>query len=285
MMPEPEPEASLGGDTSTPLAARDHARAMAGTRVRAMPTIPASAATDLPAGVRAADVVWDETLGPGDYASRVLVRGTRLRLTNLEGDGCIGCLVYNADQPIERLNVPDTIKVQWNAYLSRGKLLLSDMGRALMSILEDTSGRHDVFCGCSNEAVNARKYGSGTNHGAHPNARDRFLVGLAKHGLGRKDIVANVNLFKEVRVGEDGRTTLLAGPGSPGEYVELRAEMNVLVVLANTPHVLDDRTTYTATPVRALAWRGAPAGGDDWARNASPESLRAFQNVDDYFAR
>jgi hypothetical protein len=258
---------------------------MAGTRVRAMPTIPATAATDLPAGVRPADVVWDEALGPGDYASRVLVRGTRLRLTNLEGDACVGFVLHNADQPIERLNVADTIKVQWNAYLSRGKLLLSDMGRVLMSVLEDTSGRHDVFCGCSNEAVNVRKYGSGASHGAYPNARDRFLVGLAKHGLGKKDLVANVNFFKEVRVEEDGRTTLLSGPGSAGEYVELRAEMDVLVVLANTPHVLDDRPAYTATPVRALAWRGAAAGEDDWVRIASPESLRAFQNVDDYFAR
>ena len=281
------PSSAVPEDTSTPLAAREHARAMAGTRVREMPTIPAADAADLPVGVQGTDVVWDETLGPGGYASRVLGRGSRLRLTNLDGDGCVSLLAYNADQPIERLNVADTIKVQWNAYLGRGKLLLSDMGRVLMSILEDTSGgRHDVFCGCSTEASNARKYGDGANYGSHPNARDRFLLALVKHGLGGKDVVANVNLFKGVRVEDDGSTTFLPGPGAAGEYVEFRAEMNVLVVIANTPHVLDDRPEYTATPIRALAWRGVPAGDqEDGVRNASPECIRAFQNVDDYFTR
>src|SRR4051812_7598799 len=113
-------------ELSTPEKSRAHARAMAGTVIVAMPTIPAAAATHLPAGVRAHDVVWEETLGAGEYAARRLARGTRVRLTNLEGDGCVQLLVLNADLPIERLNVADTVKVQWNAYIGKGKLLLSD---------------------------------------------------------------------------------------------------------------------------------------------------------------
>ncbi len=175
-------------DLSTPDKSRDHARAQAGTLVRAMPTIPASGASDLPAGVEAGNVVWDETIAGGEYCARILNRGTRLRLTNLDGDGCINLLVYNADHPIERLNVADTSKVQWNAYLGKGNLLLSDMGRVLMSIVEDTCGQHDTFCGASNEKSNARKYGTGATYGACPNARDRFLLALAKFGLARKDI-------------------------------------------------------------------------------------------------
>jgi urea carboxylase-associated protein 2 len=270
-------------DLSTPLRARDHARAQGNTRVRAMPTIPASGAADLPPGVAPADVVWDETLDPGEYCARILKRGTRARLVNLQGDACANVLLYNADRPIERLNVADTVKVQWNAYLGAGKLLLSDMGRVLASITADTSGRHDTFCGASNEKSNARKYGRGENYGPFPNARDRFALALSKYGLGRKDIPANVNFFKHVKVEEDGSLTFDRRPGTPGEYVELRAEMNVLLVVANTPHVLDPRPTYTASPLRVLAWRGPVTPADDPIRTGSPESIRAFENTEDYY--
>jgi len=270
-------------DLSTPLKAREHARAQAGTIIRTMPTIPAAAAKDLPPGVSPADVVWEETLGAGEYGARVLKRGTRVRLTNLEGDACGNLLAFNADRPIERLNVADTVKVQWNAYLRQGNLLLSDMGRVLLSIMRDTCGHHDTLCGCSNEKSNARKYGSGETYSPHPNARDRFLLALAKYGLAKKDIPANINLFKSVRVGDDGGLTFVGRAAAPREYVELRAEMNVLLVLANTPHVLDPRPDYAATDMRITAWRSAVTPPHDPIRNATPENLRAFQNVEDYF--
>lgn len=272
-------------DLSDPYKAREHARAQAGTKVRAMPTIPASAATDLPAGVTAQNVTWDETLGAGDYAARVLPRGTRLRMTNLDGDGCVNLLVFNADRPIERLNVADTVKVQWNAYLGPGKLLLSDMGRVLMSIIADTCGNHDTFCGCSSAKSNAKKYGVGDNYSPFPNARDRFLLALLKYGLGKKDIPANVNFFKGVKVESDGGLTFVEKSSAAGQFVELRAEMNVLVVAVNTPHVLDPRPAYTCTDVRLTAWRGPVTPGDDPIRNATPENLRAFENAEDYFCQ
>jgi urea carboxylase-associated protein 2 len=269
--------------TATPLKARNHARAQAGTIAETMPTLPASDAKDLPPHVRAAEVVWDETIPGGGYASRVLKRGTRLRLVNLKGDACCNLLVYNADRPIERLNVADTIKVQWNGYLGKGKLLLSDMGRALMSIVEDTCGNHDTFCGASNPTTNATKYGTGGNYTPHPNGRERFPIALARHGLGKSDVMPNVNLFKTVRVEKDGDLTFIEKSSNPGDVVELRADMNVLVILANTPHVLDPRPTYTCTPLRITAYHGEPAGADDPIRNASPEAQRAFLNNDDYF--
>jgi uncharacterized protein YcgI (DUF1989 family) len=180
---------------SSPDKARQHALSQAGTVVRAMPTIPASAARDLPGGVGAAEVVWDETIDGGEYCARILKRGTRLRIINLDGDACVNCLVFNADRPIERLNVADTAKVQWNAYLGKGSLLLSDMGRVLMSFTDDTSGQHDLLCGASNEASNTRKYRRGQNYSRCPSARDRFLLALLKFGMGKKDIPPNVNLF------------------------------------------------------------------------------------------
>lgn len=271
--------------TADPYAARTHARAQAGTRVEAMPTVPATDAVDLPVGVAASDVVWDETIAPGGYASRQIARGTRLRLTDLTGDASPSLLLFNAERPIERLNIADTLKVQWNGYLGQGRLLLSDMGRVLASLLEDTAQTHDAFCGASNQASNARKYGDGFNHGAHPNARDRFSLGVAKFGLGRKDIHPCLNLFKGVRIGEGGETVLEVGPYPPGRFVTLRAEMDLIVVLANCPHVLDPRPEYAVSTLRVTAWRGPAAPEDDPIRNATPEGLRAFQNVEDYFRR
>lgn len=272
-------------DTADPSAARAHARAQAGTRVEAMPTVPATAARDLPPGVAAEQAVWDETIAAGGYAAKTLNRGTRLRFVDLHGDGCVSLLLFNAERPVERLNVADTLKVQWNAYLGAGKLLLSDMGRVLASIVEDTAGTHDAFCGPSNEHSNARRYGDGANFGPHPNARDRLLLGVAKFGLGRRDVHPCVNLFKGVRIAADGVTEPEVGPFPPGRAVTLRAEMDLMVVAANCPHVLDPRTDYCSSPVRATAWRGPLTPEDDPIRNAAPEALRAFQNVEEYYRR
>jgi urea carboxylase-associated protein 2 len=271
--------------TADPYAAQAHARAQAGTRVEAMPTLPPSEAGDRPEGVSAQDMLWAETLGAGGYAAKRLNRGARLRLVDLVGDACVSMLVFNADRPIERLNVADTVKVQWNAYLGAGRLLLSDMGKVLFSILEDTAGTHDAFCGASNAASNARRYGSGDNWGPHPNARDRFKLGVAKFGLGARDIHPCVNWFKGVRIAEDGATVLDGGPFAPGRQVTLRAEMDVIVVLANCPHVLDPRPAYAVSNARILAWRGEPTSTDDPLRNATPEGLRAFLNVEDDLRR
>jgi len=271
--------------TADPAGARAHARAMAGTRVESMPTVPASAAEDRPEGVAAGAMLWAETIAPGGYAAKRLDRGARLRLVDLQGDACLSMLIFNAERPVERLNVADTLKVQWNGYLGQGKLLLSDMGKVLMSILQDDAGTHDAFCGASNAASNARKYGDGDNWGSHPNARDRFMLAVAKFGLGRKDIHPCVNWFKCVRIAPDGATRFDASPQPPGRQITLRAEMDVIVVLANCPHVLDPRPHYSVTPARALAWRGEPTPEQDPIRNAMPEGLRAFQNVEEDLRR
>ena len=265
--------------TANPYAARDHARAQAGTVVEAMPVVPARAA-DAPG-----PVVWEETVAPGGYASRRIVRGTRLRLIDLHGDACTSLLLFNAENPLERLNVADTLKVQWNGYLGAGKLLLSDMGRALMSVLEDSAGTHDAFCGASSEASNARLYGTGANHGPHPNARDRFMLGVAKHGLGRKDVHPCINLFKGVRIAPDGATLPDIGPFPPGRAVVLRAEMDLIAVIANCPHVLDPRPEWTVTALRATAWNGPVTPDKDPIRTSAPEATRAFLNTEDYHAR
>jgi urea carboxylase-associated protein 2 len=270
--------------TANPKAARDHARAQGGTVVESMPILPPVAA-DLPAGVDPADLVWEETIAPGGYASRRIARGTRLRLIDTQGEACASLNLFNADMPTERLNVADTVKVQWNAYLGAGKLLLSDMGRVMMSILADDAETHDTFCGTSNAATNAAKYGEGRNSGAFPNGRDRLILGAAKHGLTRRDVHPCVNLFKGTTIELDGTITPVIGPFAPGRSVILRAEMELIVVIANCPHVRDPRPEWHSTPLRVSAWRGPETSEDDITRNATPEGLRAFLNTEDLYRR
>ncbi|WAC48274.1 urea carboxylase-associated family protein [Asticcacaulis sp. SL142] len=267
--------------TADPRGARDHARAQASIRVDAMPILPA-AADDAPEGTR---VCWEETVASGGYSAKRVSRGTRVRLIDIHGDGCASMLIFNAEMPTERLNIADTLKVQWNGYITQGKLLLSDLGRVMASVMADTAATHDAFCGASNQASNARKYGEGANHGDHPNARDRLMLGVAKFGLSRKDIHPCINWFKGVTIEADGTTSPRIGPFSSGREVILRAEMDLIIVIANAPHVLDPRDGYTVTPIRLTAWSGAITPADDEIRTSTPEGLRAFLNTEDFYAR
>jgi urea carboxylase-associated protein 2 len=269
--------------TSTLAGARAHARSQAEATGTGGLTIPSSAAADPPDGVDPSSVMWEETIPLGGYSSRLLPRASRLRVADGEGDGCVQLLVYNAATTAERLNVADTLKVQWQAYLTQGAVLLSDMGRVLMTIVADSSTRHDCLCGCSNRAANDRRFGNGAVSGPTPNARDLLALAGAKHGLGRADLAPNVTLFKTVRV--DGKGDLrFDGLATEPTAVELRAEMDVLVLLANTPHPLDDRDDYAGTAVRVTAWRDDPPGSDDLFRAATPERARAFLNTDEFVA-
>jgi urea carboxylase-associated protein 2 len=270
--------------TSTLDGALAHARSQAGTSEGSPVTIPSTAAGDLPPGVESSDVIWDETIEGGGYSSRFLPRGAHMRTTDVDGDACLQLLVYNATLTSERLNVADTVKVQWQAYLGREALLLSDMGRALMTIVDDTSGCHDALCGGSNQKRNAARYGNGSVSGPAPNARDLLAIAAAKQGLGRIDIGPCINLFKAVTVDVSGDLHFNGAPAAARTFVELRAEIDAIVLLANTPHPLDDRPDYTVTPARITAWRAEPTRADDKFRATTPERERAFLNTDEFLA-
>lgn len=279
----PPPSHAGAASTATTAGAREHARAQAGARADAMRTVPASSATDLPDGIAPASVTWDETVAGGGYAHRVLARGTEVRLTDLDGDACANLLLFAAPDPSERLNVADTVKVQWQAYLGPGALLLSDRGRVLASIIEDTSGTHDALCGSTTRSANEARYGAGGPESGSPSGRDLFTLALAKHDLTPRDIAPSVALFKGARVLEDGSLRFLDGAGA-GRAVTLRCEQPVLLVIANTAHPLDDRPAFTVSRLRITAWAGAPTGPQDRLWSASPEGERAFLNTADHLA-
>jgi hypothetical protein len=269
--------------TGTTHGARDHARAMAGTVVETMPTLPPTAWPAVPDGVAAQDLTWAEVVGGGNYTNKLVARGTTIRLTDLAGDACAHVLLFNADQPWERLNVADTVKVPWQAYLSAGHPLLSDQGRVLATVVADDSGRHDALCGTSSRARNEERYGDGAPQGPSPAGRELLLLAALKHGLGPRDIPPSISFFQGVRVGDDGRLAFTGSAGA-GASVTLRAELPLVVLVANVPHPLDPRGEYTCTSLEVLAWRGAPTGPQDPLWSATPESERAFLNTADYAA-
>ena len=226
-------------------------------------------------------VLIEEVIPGGAYWSGIIKRGNTLRITDLEGSQGVSMLCYNADNPIERLNVADTAKIQFNAFLKKGMVLYTDMGRILFSITEDTSGYHDLLSGCSNAASNSKKYGDGD----WKNSRDNFIKALTRRGLGKKDIMPNFNLFTRIAVKPDGAMEYVEGCEKPGSFIDLRAEMNVLVAISNCPHILHPSSNYDPKPIQIQVWKSPTPSPDDLCRTANPEVIRGFINTDALFVQ
>lgn len=234
-------------------------------------------------------MILTETLLGGQAWSRRLARGQILRLTDTTGRACVSALFYNARDPIERYNMADTLKAQYTAFLTVGRVLYSDMGRVLASIIQDTCGWHDTVSGCGDAAAGEARFGPGRyqelRNDFHRNARDNFVVELAKRGLGKRDIVANVNFFVRINADDQGRITWFQHNSRPGAEVELRMEMDTLAVLSNTPHPLDPATTYAPPPVELAIREAGPherPGPDDVCWRSRPENPRGFALTDAY---
>jgi urea carboxylase-associated protein 2 len=225
-------------------------------------------------------LLFEELVPGGGMWSGVLRRHRTLRLTDVEGGANVGLLAYRAAQPLDRLNLPDTLKAQYTAKLTRGHVLMSDMGHALLSITADTCGWHDPLSGHGNAALVARKYGvrdyQQARNGWHRNAHDNFLIELGKHGLGERDLVANANFFSRVDADHEGRMTFHEENSRAGAAVELRAETDLLLVLNTCQHPLDPAPIYAPRPVQLAFFATPPPAPDDFCRNFRGENQRAF---------
>ena len=268
--------------TATTAGARDHARAQEGTTVDAMPTVPAAGA-EVPSDVDATSLTWSERVAGGNYSHRVVARGTKLRLTDIDGDACAHLVVHNALEYWERLNVADTQKVQWQVYSGEGQLILSDQGRALASLVADTSGHHDSIYGASSLARNVERYGDGTPQGPSPAGRELLKLAALKHGMSGRDVPPNMSFFKGVRIDGDG-APVWKGAAPAGSSITLLAEMPLIVLVANAAHPLDPRPDYVCSDLMIEAWRDEPSvpGDPIWVR--TPEGRRALENTHDYLA-
>lgn len=270
-------------DTDTVFSARADARARGGKVADAMPYLPAASTPFPPPGVQLSMLSWAETVAGGNYAHKVIARGTRVRLEDVTGEACAHVLVYNALEPWERLNVADTVKIPWQAYLGAGHPLLSGDGRVLATIVADDSGRHDALCGTSTARANQDRYGDSAPHGSSPSGRGLFTVAAAKHGLAPRDLPPSVSFFKGVQVMPDGGLTF-TGSAGPRKSVELLAELPLIMLIVNVPHPVDPRPEYTCGPLRVHAWRSRPTAPGDPCWEATPEALRYYLNTADYAA-
>ncbi|CRZ15405.1 urea amidolyase associated protein UAAP1 [Mycolicibacterium neworleansense] len=271
--------------TATTAGARDHARAQAGAITDSMPVVPASRWPTPPQGVAPEQLTWAETVPGGRYTNKVLARGTRLRLRDLDGTACAHLLLWRADAPWERLNVADTVKVPWQAYLSAGHPLLSDQGRVLATLVSDTSGHHDALCGTTTRSGNTAKYGAGDVESPSPAGRELLALAALKNGLTRRDVAPSLSFFHGVRVDADG-ALVSTGSAGAGTTVELITHLPLIVAVANTAHPLDPATRFTVGSLEVLAW-SAPGDLAEIGRtigDRDPEYQRAYLNSEDVWS-
>lgn len=229
-------------------------------------------------------VLWDEVVPGGAHWSGVLRRGTTLRVQDLEGGANVSVLLYNYEEKLERYNMADSLKGQHTAFLTKGNVCYSDMGRVLCSITEDTCGWHDTVCGVSTAETVKENYGEARyqehRNEYHRNGYDSLLNELGKYGLGKRDLVANLNLFSKVTVDAAGGLEFQAGNAKAGDYLDLRFEMHTLLVLSTCQHVLDPDPNYHPRAIQLSLRRSAAPGPDDPCRMHCPQNQRAFINTE-----
>jgi hypothetical protein len=228
--------------------------------------------------------LYEETVPGGGHTSFILKRGQLLRITDIEGGANVSLLLLNAHEKSERLNLPDTLKCQHTAKLTAGHCLYSDMGRILAAITADTCGWHDSMGGLLNAAEVAEKYGQGRyqelRNGFFRNGMDNLLVELGKWDLGLADLLMNLNLFSKVTVDSDGCFHFEAGNSKAGDYLELYAPMDTLVVLTALQHPMDPNPQYAPKPVQ-LSWQRVQSDGISvLCRTSRPENDRGFHNTE-----
>lgn len=233
------------------------------------------------------NILWDETIPGGTHWSGLIRRGTALRITDLEGGANLSALFYNNEDKLERYNMPDTLKAQHTAFLTTGTVCYSDMGRVMCSIINDNVGWHDTICGLTDAKMIEAKYGE-TNfqeqqNGMFRNGKDSMLVELAKYGLGKRDLVANVNFFSKVTADETGKLSFVEGNSKAGNYVDVRFDMNVLLVLSSAPHPFETNKTYQPSGILLTAWNAGLAEAEDVCRNACEQNIRGFVNTERYY--
>jgi len=224
-------------------------------------------------------VISREQVPAGWYATVRLRRGEALRIVDDSGRASVSLIGWREEDTSERINCADTVKVQWSAAISKGRVLLSDMGRVFLSLVEDTSGAHDLLIGGSTPASTRVAFGA-TMRNTHEN----FLAAAAKIGLGLRDIPPCVTFFAPVSLDANGRFLWAAGRKRPGDFVDLRAEMNLVLALSNCAHPLDPARPAAADSIAFIRYRAPPPERDDPCRTTSPEIIRAFEFTDRLYA-
>ena len=233
------------------------------------------------------NTIWKTTLRPGEKWSGVIGRGKLLRFTALEAGANLSMLLYNRRDLTERYNMPDTLKAQYTSHLTKGNVLMSDNGRVLASIVEDSLGWHDTISGVIGQEQTDKKYGK-TDYQIMRNdwlrsGYENFMIELERNGLQPRDMVSPVNLFAKVQCNNEGGMNYIEEHCKQGATVTLRTEMDLLIILSNTPNPLDMHKEYPSVPVMLEVLPAIAVDSLDYCVNYRPENRRAFENTWDYY--
>lgn len=226
--------------------------------------------------IAAPAIIHREVVPGGWYMTTRLRRGEMLRLVDTNGAATPTLVAWREADPSERINLADTVKVQWSAALRRGRIILSDMGRVMLSIVEDTSGAHDALMGGSVPASAA----PGSNEPYRRNTRENLVAATGKLGLDRRDIPPAVSFFAPVSIDSAGRFQWELDKKRPGDFVDLRAEMDLLVAVSNCPHPLQHIADEQWPAFEMIRHSGRTYAPKDPCRTATPEAVRAFEFTD-----
>lgn len=202
-----------------------------------------------------ASAIRSDIVPAGDYYMKVVKQGQTFRILDLEGNQAADTLFYNANDPAERYSAIDTIREQGNVYLTSGTKILSDQGNVMLEIVADTCGRHDTLGGACATESNTVRYA--IEKKCMHACRDSWLLAVAENehfGLSKRDITHNINFFMNVPVTADGGLTFEDGISGAGKYVELKAAMDVIVLISNCPQLNNPCNAYNPTPVEVLVW-------------------------------
>lgn len=224
---------------------------------------------------------YETHISAGSHWSLIIRRGIQMQITDIAGGSNIGMMFYNPTLFSEKYNAPDTLKCQHTFKLTKGHCLYSDMGRIFCSITEDSFGWHESICGNSHASHVAKQWGKRDYQSDHnawkQNGNDSFLVELAKYGMDKKSMVANINWFSQVSADSDGNLALTQR-SKAGDSLTLRFEMDTLIVLHSCPHPLNSDTNYPEGKIHFNISKAPPVLEDDYCLNFCPENQRGFTN-------
>ena len=200
----------------------------------------------------------DEICPAGEPWVKLVMQGQIFRIVDLGGNQAVDTLFYNASRAPERYSATNTIRRQQMLYLTTGSMLYSNCGNVMLTIVADTCGRHDTLGGACAAESNTVRYG--LDKFPMHSCRDNFLHALAhdpvcEHlGMSKRDLPSNINFFMNVPGGEEGGLEFVDGVSAPGKYVEMKAEMDVVVLISNCPQLNNPCNAYNPTPIRLLVW-------------------------------
>jgi urea carboxylase-associated protein 2 len=227
-------------------------------------------------------ILYKDTLPGGKHWSMRMRRGTSLKLIDVNGGANVGMLFYNPENLLERYNAPDTLKCQHTFKLTKGHCLYSDMGRIFCSIIDDSFGWHDTLCGNSHAKSVTKQYGKrdyqNDRNNWRQNGNDALLIEATKYGLNKQDLAANLNLFSKVVPDDEGKIAYSETQSKAGDFIELRFEMDTLVLFHTCPHPLNPQTDYPYKNVEYQILKSDEVSDDDICKNSCSENQRGFEN-------